>query len=790
MNKVELLDKLYNAPNAIALDKLIDECGLNKTEYWKPYGGNINNASTFENQQASAENALVEKITNSIDAVLMKECMIRGIDPKDKKSLKVPQTMKEASELFFGIENGDLSTEPRYRRNQLAQDIQIIATGDKKTPNVTVYDNVEGQNPSNFENTFLSIARGNKNDIPFVQGKYNMGSTGALVFCGDPDCRYQMIISKRNKNLKDSDGLIGFTIVRRHKLTEEEELNYKSIWYEYFVINEEIPYVNDEEFDLGLNECRFTSGSVVKLYSYNLSKPSIVTFDLWRQLNVLLFEPALPLLICERREYNGNSSEKVMLGNKNRIKFVGKKRKDDLALQKDYQLDLFKSNIPVHVYVFGKNVENTEYILKKPVIYTMNGQTQGTESTSFISQELKLKNLKKHMLVCVDCSQIGTYARQELFMASRDRLKDGQYYSTLKQDIVKLLSKDTDLKRLDQEYKGKEFKGNADDNDMVRTLFSAICNDKDMRKMFSGNNGMISLPVKHTKKEKRSNHKEKVESKELKPYPTVLRIKDLKKGSEDYVRKIRKGEKGRILLETDVENNFTSRSDDPGKIELKFIDSDNNSGDYKSHHAHGEDKLKVYISGPYEGEIKLTIEPQEEAEVGDIIQLSIKLISSAGELEAVAFIRIDEEAHERKNRNKKAVEASENLMPKLVRVVRESDNPEEATWDKVGMTANDIVRIRTHSDGAIESVLINMESNLAKKLMNVKGANPEKAGTKYVEYVYQTAVTSYYALYNYFSEKCEIDKSTCKEVLEIIDKAIAYQLQYNSRLLLIKDLSD
>lgn len=57
-----------------------------------------------------------------------------------------------------------------------------------------IYDNGEGQHPKDFESTFLSLMRGNKNEIHFVQGKYNMGGSGAIVFCGKG---YQLIGSKR-----------------------------------------------------------------------------------------------------------------------------------------------------------------------------------------------------------------------------------------------------------------------------------------------------------------------------------------------------------------------------------------------------------------------------------------------------------------------------------------------------------------------------------------------------------------------------------------------------------------
>ena len=75
--------------------------------------------------------------------------------------------------MFFGVDNGKWENIVSAERNRIAQNIQIILTGSRKTPNVAIYDNGEGQTPANFETTFLSIARGNKNDVPFVQGKYN-----------------------------------------------------------------------------------------------------------------------------------------------------------------------------------------------------------------------------------------------------------------------------------------------------------------------------------------------------------------------------------------------------------------------------------------------------------------------------------------------------------------------------------------------------------------------------------------------------------------------------------------
>lgn len=789
----KLLLDLYNAPNADSLYQTVLSYGLNASEYWKPYGGNLNNAGTFENQQSSPENALVEKLTNSIDAILMKECMIRGIKPKDKNDPNVPQTINAATKLFFNVDNGKWENIAPSERNRIAQDIQIILTEDRKTPNVAIYDNGEGQNPSNFENTFLSIARGNKNDVPFVQGKYNMGSTGSLVFCGDKH-RYQMIISRRNSSLEDSDGLIGFTLVRRHILTPEEEPKYKLTWYEYLVINGEIPYIKEEQLDLGLNKTPFICGSVVKLYSYQLTRPSDATFELWRDLNPLLFESALPILIYENRNYDGHSPTKLMLGNKTRLALD---TNEHVEFQKSFQINLFNSNIPIQVYLFNRETKNPEFIRGKSVVYTLNGQTQGAESKSFISQDLGFRNLREYMLVCIDCSQIGTTARQELFMASRDRLKQGRFYNELRQSVIDLLSNDTHLRQKEQEYKGRVFRETGEDKDMVQSLFAKLKGNQDIRKMFSGNNGAFSFFTKKVKKavppEERKDEKKK-ETKKLKRYPTLLKIKGFEKSSEDFVRVIRKGGRGKIVLETDVENTFLSRSDDAGSIEITTLDFGKHGGNGGGQHLPSEDatKLRVQFSGPCEGEMEVIVEPREEAEVGDSIQLSIKMISSAGEHEVVAFIKIDDEAPKPKESKEKTVEEPELSLPKLTRVVQSSDDPDQAKWADYGMTSDSIVKTQINSNGAIEEVLINMDSNLVKKLINAKGANIERVRNKYISSIYSHILMVYTTMYGYYSkDDIEIDDHVRREIQDSLNDAVEFSFQYYANFLLTyEDFSD
>lgn len=186
----DLFNLLYFSKTEKEVDEVIqNNLDVFEDENWFPLGGNENMFGIVRNQQSSPIAALVEKVTNSIDAILTKKCLESGIQPD---SSEAPQSMDKAVALFYpDYKNWDL----KQNRRKQSEEIQIIADGPTRDTSVIIYDNGEGQHPEKFEDTFLSLVRGNKINIQFVQGKYNMGGSGALVFCGKK--RFQLIASKR-----------------------------------------------------------------------------------------------------------------------------------------------------------------------------------------------------------------------------------------------------------------------------------------------------------------------------------------------------------------------------------------------------------------------------------------------------------------------------------------------------------------------------------------------------------------------------------------------------------------
>ncbi len=139
MREKELFEKLFFASTESEVDQIIQSYpDIFKQENWYPYGDNESFFGVIENQQASPVPALVEKITNSIDAILTRKCYEAGIDPT---SSEAPKSMEEAIAKFFpNYKQWDL---PSFRKTQ-SESIQIIADGPRMETSLIIYDDGEG----------------------------------------------------------------------------------------------------------------------------------------------------------------------------------------------------------------------------------------------------------------------------------------------------------------------------------------------------------------------------------------------------------------------------------------------------------------------------------------------------------------------------------------------------------------------------------------------------------------------------------------------------------------------
>ena len=714
----ELFWQIYNCNGERDVDKLVNTNPLlSNPDNWHPYGNNTGNFGTFENQQPHPIPALAEKITNSIDSILTKECLLRGINPKGNDA---PSDMAQAVEQFFGIKNGDFSEVAGSDRRNLARNIQVIATGDKQTPDMTVVDDGEGQNPDDFPDTFLSIANNNKVGIPFVQGKYNMGSTGAVTFCGEK--RYQLIASKRNANLENATGDLGFTLVRRHPLSDDDNRAYRSTWYEYFYPNNIIPRFNVGKIDVGLEDKLFESGAIVKLYSYDLQGASSnIILDFWRELNQILYLPALPILLYEKREYQSHGYSKPVLGNKNRFAI------DDWESKEVPTKTLIIENkeigkVTVEITIFKQEVKaNNNYVREKAVIFTINGQTQGFLHRSFISQSLNLPQLRDYMLIHVDCTNINTSFRQDLFMANRYHMKESDKTEKLKKLIIEKIKEDWTLKALNQARREQLFRNSETNNELLKNLAKKLPISDELKNLLKKNGPLSFMKDMKQKGERPSENQTKeehIKSFEENRFPSFFKLKENSQGKK--VKNIPINGKGIIQFSTDVQNEYFFRPKDKGELIIKVLAHKKYGGEAHVIEEHNNDEkyvqdlFEVTKSSPNNGNIKVSFKPDgSKLNVGDEIELSAILTSPGEDLEVLFDIKV---TNPQKEQSKPKLEDyNEPNLPRLVKVYKEDWNNYQ--WDK-----HDIVKIFVAGDDSaetmIEDIAINMDSLIKTKYLS------------------------------------------------------------------------
>ena len=443
--------------------------------YWRSFGDNDNNFSTIGNQQSKPDAALVEKFINSVDAILMKECMVRGIDMTGPDA---PSSMAEALKQFFGIREGQLSNLDTKTRNKMSEDIIVAATGNTWHMNLTIADKGEGQTPAKMPDTILSVSKNNKLRVPFVQGKFNMGGTGVLPFCGEQ--RLQLVISKRCPDIPNTDNddtfdLWSVTIVRREPAREGR----RSSMFTYLTEldgtlmsfkADSLPIIPSPQ---GIEYLDMTYGAYFKLFNYALQGyKSNVLFDFNYRMSMLMPELAHPIRIRECREnYKGHSFETTLSGLQTRLDDDRSNNIEDGFPSSD-AFNIDGQDIRCSIYVFkkgkAKNYRETDGIL-----YTVNGQTHATASESFFNK-VNLSYLADSLLVLVDCSDIDVQHREDMFMNSRDRLRNGKFVKEVEDRIKDMLRDHPGLKRLQNERRAAAVQERLSDDRPLQDVLQNI----------------------------------------------------------------------------------------------------------------------------------------------------------------------------------------------------------------------------------------------------------------------------------------------------------------------------
>ncbi|MYD11897.1 MAG: hypothetical protein F4X02_17860 [Chloroflexi bacterium] len=743
----ELFWQLYRCKTEQEVDKLIRERpDIFAQSNWYPLGGNTNYFGVIENQQSNPVAALVEKLTNAIDAVMMRKCCEANIDPKSAEH--APISVEKAIHRFFPQHgNWDLQ-EPR---SEQARSIQVLADGSARNTSIVIYDDGEGQHPSDFETTFLSLLSGNKTRIRFVQGKYNMGGTGAIVFCGKR--RYQLIASKRY----DGDGDFGFTLVR--ECPDFEDGFDKGNEYQYLKQNGEIPAFDIDEIDLGLHRRLFRTGTAINLYSYDVHGNRHFIRDMMPSLNEFFYSPALPYTVVENEK-----RYKRTKGDYAHVNFGLVRQLDN----RDYVESTFSETLTdkrigtlkVSVYVFRTRVENKSAQRSKEairdkyfrngmqVVFSVAGQVHGHYTSEFVSRTLRYSLLKDYLFIHVDCTKMNARFRRELFMGSRDRLKQSAEAGELRKKLGESLKKGQ-LKDIYKRRRDMLSYDSDDDENLLKQLGDELPFNNDLQDLIKQTFELDAEGKK--KKPKPPKPEPPPEPFKGKRYPSFFNI-DIKKRGDTPVVEIPYGESKTLKFESDVEDQYFDRSDKPGGLKfavMNYTPNDAEGGNRPGTVNDISDVFSVTHRSPHNGNIRVIFEPTQDLLVGDEVEILADLLSSAapdGALSCRFWVMISEPRSKKPVPPKPPKEETLGL-PRLKRVYRqvEAGNNDALTWEKLGETGvimdqHVIMHPDVNNKDELDSILINMHSETLarykRKKRNPSLEQSELADRQYISRVY------------------------------------------------------
>ena len=469
--------------------------GLSKPENWRPLDGRDTNSNVVTNQASNGGKAATELITNMVDAMLTKRCLEKGIEPKGGNA---PKTMYEAVDRFITPLNGGkiINADARWLRNYAAQNLVIGITGKSRggSPCYTFADNGEGQHPTAFPDTFLSLKAKNKSEIPFVQGKYNMGSSGVLGFCGEH--WFKLILSRRH----DKSGEWGWTLIRKHH--KAEGMPYA----EYFEPQSGIPTLGAEgkifpfqKSGERFEEFSLESGTVVKLFDFYAGKNFSTGFRGAREaFNENLVETILPFRILDFRWKPDAARTGLRAKGIDARPFYGMEfllvrshTAEAAADEHDAEEDVEAEGkvIPVGTLAadgkLGK-ITVSAIVLKREsaktawyknsnarVFHHVNGQVQFKQPRGFLTQ-CRMPALKDRVVIFADASNLKDSAHQSVWEGDGENIRDtaiGEYY---KDAVREIIAESAELKELQHRIAREEHNSAARESseDLIKELIS------------------------------------------------------------------------------------------------------------------------------------------------------------------------------------------------------------------------------------------------------------------------------------------------------------------------------
>ncbi len=573
---------------------------------WRLCDDNDGNFSTVGNQQARPEAALVEKVVNSVDARLLNECLTKGVDPESDRA---PRSIKHAISVLLDGKAFDAFAETSiadWTKSKVLEQARLITlaiTGNKPRqgmPCITIADAGEGQSPGMFGETFLSMHKANKLRIKFVQGKFNMGGTGVLKFCGASSL--QLIISRRNPDIVSKWKGInskwrsadprhaewGFTVVRRERPSAAAGQVRNSV-FKYLAPNiidkgqGQVLSFSSPTFPLFPEGSKpyareAPHGTAIKLYQYDtkgFGSQALMKGGLLSRLEALLPQIALPVRVHECRDYRGDegrSFENSLVGLTVRL---GENRGENLeeGYPTTVSFVVGQEKMTAQIYAF-KGDKAESYRTNEGIIFAINGQSHGAiPKTFFERNKVRMGRLSRSLLVIVDCTNMSIDAREDLFMNSRDRLSNGELRKAIEEELEETIGKHPGLKALREQRRAEELENRLSNSKPLESVLDSILKTSPTLSKLFVFGQRLSRPNR-SESEALGGGRGSVEGAadfQPKTHPTYFRFHKKILG-DHLVRNAEIDRRCRIRFDTDAPNDYFERAHLPGRYEVEVID--------------------------------------------------------------------------------------------------------------------------------------------------------------------------------------------------------------------------
>jgi hypothetical protein len=572
---------LLECENEDAVQAIVESTPfLSNAHNWRFLDDRETNFNVTSNQASDGGKALTELMTNMVDATLMKHALQQNVPLRGKGA---PRTMYAAvDKVIKNLRGGKLvNLEPRdpWLRDFAQKNLVIGITGAKNKeeglPCYTFVDNGEGQQPDDFPGTFLSLSAGTKKSIPFVQGKFNMGSSGVLGYCGRR--WFKLIVSRRY----DKSGGWGWTLMRRRPGSADD-----MPVAEYCVLPDgSIPsFAAPDIYPFRTSEgrrydgVRIEAGTIVKLFDYQVGSKFLSFRGSREAFNENLVETILPFRLLDLRQRpdrkrGGDRAlgidarpfygmEYLLL---NSHKEEGLDDEDDAAGEGKLHVGSFSDpelgEVSISAIVLKRELPGwlKPQNSNNRVFHAVNGQVQYKQTRGYLSQSCGFPALKDRVVIVVDASNLFFSAHNEVWKGDREHLRKTLLGERYAETVTAAIKESQSLKDLQAKIAQQELESAAK-SERDELFQKLVDHDPTLSALLSDRDPIIYVPSTGGADSGGESGGSEFEGKYS---PTFVRLEERFRQKDLIVPVNRSRPLG---ARTDADNGYLQRADNTGKV--------------------------------------------------------------------------------------------------------------------------------------------------------------------------------------------------------------------------------